>query len=358
MDTAGRQFLDELLMTASPTGAEQAIQRLIRDRMNDVAETVETDLHGNLILGINTSAPRRVMLAGHCDQLGFLIKYISNDGYLYLDTLGGHDYGVLLGAHLVIHGRNGPVIGIVGRKAIHLQSSKEMTEIPPLKRIWVDIGARSKEEAEEHVRLGDYATVRLGVTDLLNGRIAAPGLDNKAGLFVCLEVLRRCAREKLDVALYAVSTVQEEIGSRGASTAAFALNPEVGIAVDVVNATDDPSLGSPQQEVQCRLGGGPALSIGPNTNPMVGKMLCAASERLKIPQQPAPLGQAAANDAKPIQTERKGIAAASVGIPQRNMHTQVEVCAVQDIEDSVRLLVEFVRSIRAETDFRPMYFEK
>jgi endoglucanase len=263
----------------------------------------------------------------------------------------------MLATPVVVHSRGGPVAGVIGRKAIHLQSNKEMNEIPPLNKIWVDIGARSKDEALRHVNLGDYVTVKLCVTELLNGRIAAPGLDNKAGLFVCLEALRRCAEEDLGVALYVVSTVQEEIGSRGAETAAFNIRPEVGIAVDVVNATDDPAPDNPQQQVQCKIGGGPAISSGPGTNPVVGHLLCQAAERLGMARQPAPSGKTAGNDSRPIQVAHGGIATASVGIPQRNMHTQVEVCSLHDIEDCVRLLVEFLRSIRDETDFRPLYFD-
>jgi putative aminopeptidase FrvX len=353
MNQESAQLLQDLLMTPSPTGSEQRIQARIADRMRGVAERIETDLLGNLILGLNTSHPRRLMLAGHCDQLGFLVKYINKSGYLYLDPAGGHDYGVLLGEQLVIHTSHGPVLGIVGRKPIHLQSNKEMSQIPVMSRIWVDIGAKSREEAEKHVRLGDYVTVQLGVTPLLNGRISAPGLDNKAGLFVCLETLRRCANDKLNVALYVVSTVQEEIGSRGAQTASAAIKPEVGIAVDVVNATDDPSLDSPQQQVPCHLGGGPALSIGPGTNPRVGRMLVESADRLGIAHQPAPSGKVAGNDSQSIQTVGHGIATASVGIPQRNMHTQVEVCDMSDIESSIQLLVEFVRSLNETVDFRP-----
>jgi tetrahedral aminopeptidase len=354
MSASSRAFLDELLRTPSPTGDEHRLQRLIRERTCDVSQTCGTDMLGNLILGIHTDRSPRIMLAGHCDQLGFIVKYINPSGYLYLDSLGGNDYGAVMAEHVTIHTRGGPVNGVIGRKPIHMQSNKEMTEIPPLTRMWVDIGARDEEEARSHVRLGDYVTLRLGVSDLLNGRIAAPGLDNKAGLFVCLETLRRCAREDLGCALYVASTVQEEIGSRGAETAAYAIDPRVAIAVDVVNATDDPAPDTPQQEVTCKLGGGAALASGPGTNPVVGRMLREAAERAGVPHQPAPSGRPASNDSKPMQLSRGGVAVGSVGIPQRNMHTQAEVCELSDLENCISLLVEFVRSVDHETDFRPL----
>ncbi|HYE20181.1 MAG TPA: hypothetical protein VEA69_17165 [Tepidisphaeraceae bacterium] len=353
----GYRLLEELLLTPSPTGAEQRVQRLIRERMSGVAHTVEADVHGNLILGVHVDRPRRVMLAGHCDQLGFIVKYVDPNGYLYLDALGGVDYGVVHGEHVTVHARGGPVRGVFGRKPIHLQSNQEMTQTPPASRTWVDIGARSGDEALEHVRLGDYVTVDLRVTRLLNDRIAAPGLDNKAGLWVCLEALRRAAAiDDLGVAVYAVSTVQEEIGSRGAETAAYAIDPDVGLAVDVVNATDDPGPSSPQQQVKCHVGGGPALASGPGTNPVVGRMLREAAGRAGVRWQAVPSGKTGGNDSQPIQVARRGIATGSVGIPQRNMHTQVEVCALPCIEDSARLVVEFLRAITPETDFRPINY--
>src|SRR3954466_9751504 len=148
-----REFLHELLLTPSPSGNEQQIQRLIRDRMQEVVQSCESDALGNLILGINTDKSKRVLLAGHCDQIAFIVKYISPGGYLYLDSVGGNDYGALISAHVTIHGREGPINGVVGRKPIYLQSNKEMSEVPPLTRIWVDIGASDQKEAEERVRL-------------------------------------------------------------------------------------------------------------------------------------------------------------------------------------------------------------
>ena len=357
MERASRELLDELLLTPSPTGAEQAVQRKVRDRFKDIAHVVEPDVHGNLILGLNTRAKKKVMLSGHADQIGYLVKHVSPQGYVYLDKLGGVDSGVVLGEHMIVHTRLGPVEGVIGRKPVHLQTGAEVQQIPVGNKIWLDIGAKDKAEAERAVCVGDYVTFRMQVTDLRNELICSPGLDNKAGLFVCLEAMRQCARSRCDVALYVVSSVQEEIGSRGAATATSRLSPDVGIAVDVVPATDDPSNDVPPQDViPVRLRGGPTISTGPNTNPVVGHMLVEAAKRLDLPYQPDPSGKTAPNDARVIQTADSGVAAASVGIPQRNMHTQVEVCALSDLEHTVRLLVDFIQSVRDDTDFRPINF--
>jgi endoglucanase len=287
------------------------------------------------------------------------VKYISPEGYIYLDALGGTDSGVILGEHLVIHTKSGPIEGVVGRKPVHLQQGPEVQQIPVKNKIWLDIGATDERQAREHVCIGDYVTFRLQVTQLQNDLISAPGIDNKAGLFVCLETLRACAEAGCSVGLHVVSTVQEEIGSRGATTATNKLSPDVGIAVDVIPATDDPGYDlPPQQYVPCRLHHGPTISTGPNTNPVVERMLIDAASRLDVLYQPDPSGKTAPNDARMIQTGDSGVAVASVGIPQRNMHTQVEIVSLTDLDNTAKLLVEFVRSIDDHTDFRPFYFRK
>ena len=357
MERATREFLYELLRTPSPTGWEQPVQRLIHDHLKGVAHSIEPDVHGNLILALNPRAKRKVMLAGHCDQIGFLVKYISPEGYLYLDPIGGTDYGVILGEHLMVHTRSGTIEAVVGRKPVHLQQGPEVQQIPAGSKIWLDVGARDEKQVRERINVGDYVTFRLGVTELQNNFVAAPGLDNKAGLFVCLEALRRCARLKCEIGLYVVSTVQEEIGSRGAATATSRIEPDVGIAVDVIPATDDPGYDlPPQRYVPCKLGQGPTISTGPNTTPVVEKMLVDAAAGQDVPWQPDPSGKTAANDARMIQIGDSGVAVASVGIPQRNMHTQVEIVSLDDVDHAVKLLVGFIQSVNEKTDFRPFYF--
>jgi putative aminopeptidase FrvX len=358
MDASSKNFLFELLTTPSPTGREQPVQRTIHDRFKSVAHSIEPDVHGNLILALNPNAKRKIMLAGHCDQIGFLVKYISPSGYIYLDTIGGTDYGVILGEHLCIHTKSGLIEGVVGRKPVHLQQGAEVQQIPAGSKIWLDIGAADEKQARERVDVGDYVTFKLRVTELQNDLIAAPGLDNKAGLFVCLEAFRRCAESGCRAGLFVVSTVQEEIGSRGAATATNKLSPDVGIAVDVIPATDDPGYDlPPQQYVPIKLRGGPTISTGPNTNPVVERMLIDAARRSDLRWQPDPSGKTAANDARVMQTADSGVAAATIGLPQRNMHTQVEICSLSDLDAAVKLLVEFIKSVDDQTDFRPFYFK-
>lgn len=349
-----KEFLYELLTTPSPTGYEQRIQKVVRTHMKKYADSMETDLHGNLIVGINTSAKKKVMLAGHCDQIGLMVRHINKDGFVYVSALGGIDTGVLPGAHMTIHSAKGPVEAIVGRKPIHAQSGDERGKVSnDLEKIWLDIGAKSKKEAEKRIEIGDCITFKLGVTELGKDLISAPGLDDKVGVFIAMEALKLCSKAKLNVGLYAASTVQEEVGLRGARTAAYTIDPEVGIAIDVTHASDNPGAGSPLA-TECKLAGGPAISRGPNTNPVVEKMLLASAKKGKIPYQLSPSASLLGNDANAIQVSRGGVAAASIGVPNRYMHTQVEVCSVSDLANCAKLLAEFIRSITPKTDFRPM----
>jgi endoglucanase len=348
-----KDFLHKLLLTPSPTGYEQPVQRIVRERMKRYADSIETDLHGNVIVAINPKATRKVMLAGHCDQIGLMVLHITSDGFIYVSALGGIDVGVLHGARVTIYGDKGPVEGIIGRKPIHAQSGEEREKTRnDIEKVWVDIGAKDKKDAERRVGIGNVATFHLGILEMGNGLISAPGLDDKVGLFVAMEVLRICATKRLNVGLYAVSTVQEEVGLRGATTSAYGINPEVGIAIDVTHASDNPGNEN-SKATPCKLGAGPTICAGPNINPVVEKMLRESAKKTKSAFQIAPSTRPLGNDANTIQVARGGVAAASIGIPNRYMHTQAEVCSYRDLELAIKILVQFVTSITLKTDFRP-----
>ncbi len=353
MNKESKEFLYNLLTAPSPTGFEQEIQKVVRKRMEPYADSITTDLHGNVIVAINPTAERRVMLAGHCDQIGFMVRHITKEGFLYVEALGGIDPGVVPGSHATIHTAKGPINGVFGRKAIHQQSADERAKMPlDLSKMWLDIGAKSKAEVEKLIEIGDPVTYALGVTELRNDLICSPGLDDKVGLFVAMEALRLASSKKLSVGLYAVSTVQEEVGLRGARTAAYAVDPEVGIAIDVTFATDNPGFDD-SKSVPMKLNGGPGLSKGPNTNPVLEKMLTDTAKQHKIPYQISPSGRPLGTDANAMQISRAGVAAASIGIPNRYMHSQVEVCSLKDIENTAKLLAFFVAKINSRTSFIP-----
>lgn len=356
MHDASFAFLKRLLETPSPSGCERAIQDIVRDWAAPFADDVRTDRHGNVIAALrpkkSISGAPRIMLAGHCDQIGLMVQHIDNEGFLYVQPIGGWDMQILLGQYLTILGRDGPVTGVISRKATHLLTNEERNKVPQFTDVWVDIGAKNKDEAEKLVRAGDTATIALGVRDLRNGLIASPGLDDKVGLWVAMETLRLLKDRPLQAEVYAVSTVQEEVGLRGAATSAYGIHPHVGIAIDVCHATDTPG-NEKKQLGETKLGGGPALYRGPNINPRVAELLAEAAAAIEVAVQfrgaPRPTG----TDANAIQLARDGVATAIIGIPNRYMHSPVEMCHLDDLERAARLLAEFCLKATPETNWIP-----
>ncbi len=229
------------------------------------------------------------MFAGHADQIGLIVQYIDDDGFIHVSTIGGWDPQVLIGQRLTIWGMSGPVAGIIARKPIHLLNEEERKQVPKIKDLWLDIGGKSKDEVQQVVRVGDPITLELRYQELLNGRAVSAAMDDKTGLWVVMEALRRADRNKLKVAAYAVSTVQEEIGLRGSQTSSFSVDPHVGIAVDVTHATDCPTI-EKKEEGDIRVGLGPVIYRGPNMNHKVVKRLLDAAHAHEIPYQLARRG--------------------------------------------------------------------
>ncbi|MHB1036343.1 MAG: M42 family metallopeptidase [Pirellulales bacterium] len=352
MEPASLDFLRHMLETPSPSGYESPVQQLVRDYVTPFADEVRTDVHGNVIAVKNARAELRVMLAGHCDQIGLVVQYIDSDGYLYVQSVGGWDPQVLLGQRMNVWTAGGPIFGVIARKPIHLLTDEEKKQCIKLKDLWLDIGAANKEEAEKLVRVGDPVTVELGFHAMLNQRASGPAMDDKCGVWVVMEALRRIAMEHLDCAVYAVSTVQEEIGLRGATTSAYSIDPHVGIAVDVTHATDCPTVDK-KQEGDVALGKGPVIYRGPNMNQVVVARLVQAAADHGIPHQLAASGRASPTDANPMQLNRSGMATGLVSIPNRYMHSPVEMVSLEDMDHAADLLARFVQGLTSQTDFRP-----
>jgi endoglucanase len=352
MDSAPLDFFKTLLVTPSPSGYERPIQDVVRRYVGDFADRVTTDVHGNVIAVKNPDAPLRVMLAGHCDQIGMLVQHIDAEGFLYVNTIGGWDPQQLVGQRMTVWTSGGPVPGIISRKAIHLLTEEERKQVVKLKEMWLDIGAKDKAEAEGVASIGDPVTLELGFQEMRNNFANSPAMDDKCGLWVCIEALRRASAKKLNCALYAVSTVQEEIGLRGAQTSAYGIDPHVGIAVDVTHATDCPTVDK-KQEGDVALAKGPVIYRGPNMNPVVVERLIDAAKTSEIPYQLAASGRATPTDANTIQITRAGVAAALVSIPNRYMHSAVEMISLDDIDRAADLLAAFAVGLSGSEDFTP-----
>lgn len=352
MNEAAELFFRNLLDTPSPSGYEQSIQQVVRNYVAPFAEQVTTDLHGNVVASRNAQATPRVMFAGHCDQIGLLVTQIDDSGYLYTETIGGWDAQQLIGQRMTIWTSQGPVAAVIARKPIHLLNEQERKNAVKLEELWLDIGARDKAEAAASVRIGDAVTLELGLQALRNRLVNAPGMDDKSGLWVVMEAFRRVADAQLSCGLFAVSTVQEEIGLRGAKTSAFEIAPHVAIAVDVTHATDCPTVDK-RQRGEIGLGKGPVIFRGPNMNPVVAERLIAVATRHNIPYQLAALGRATSNDANSLQITRGGVATGVVAIANRYMHSPVETVSLDDLDQAAELLACFVRDLQPGDDFTP-----
>jgi putative aminopeptidase FrvX len=352
MEASAKKFFQNILETPSPSGYEQPVQQLVREYAKSFADEINTDFHGNVIVGCNVDAPLRVMFAGHADQIGLLVTHISDQGFIYTNTIGGWDPQQLIGQRMTIYTASGPVPAVISRKPIHLLDQDERKQVVKLKDMWLDIGAKNKEEAAEVVKIGDPVTLELGYQEMRNGTANSPGMDDKTGLWVAMEALRRAKQKGLNVAVFAVATVQEEIGLRGAATSAYGVNPQVGIAIDVTHATDCPTIDK-TQEGDVKLGGGPVIYRGPNMNPIVVDRLRQAADYADVPVQLAASGRGTGTDANAIQLSRAGVAAGLVSIPNRYMHSAVEMISLSDIDAAADLLAMFVHKMKPDDDFVP-----
>jgi endoglucanase len=352
MDDKGTQLLRQILSTPSPSGFERPVQEHVRAYLKEFADEIRTDLHGNVIATKNPKAKLRLMLAGHCDQIGMLVQHVDSDGFIYAQPIGGWDPQVLIGQRMMIWGSCGKVPGIIARKPIHLLSDEERKQVPKLKDLWIDIGAKDRDDALSAVRIGDPVTLELTYQSLKNNTACSPAMDDKSGLWTVLEAFRRASSMPLDCALVVVSTVQEEIGLRGAATSSYSVEAQVGIAVDVTHATDCPTIDK-KQEGEVKLGGGPVIYRGPNMNPVVVDRLLQVAGTQNIPYQLAASGRATPTDANTMQVSRGGVATALVSIPNRYMHSPVEMISLDDIDRTADLLAHFAASISSGDDFRP-----
>ncbi len=350
MREASYEFLKKLLSTPGPSGNEEAAALVWRTEAEKFAE-VRGDRMGNSFATLNGGGTPKVMLSGHIDEIGLMITHIDDEGLLRFQGVGGWDPQVLVGQRVLIQTRNGEVPGVIGKKAIHLMESEERKKVSEIKNLWIDIGAKGGDEAKERVRVGDVGVIDQELLELPNGRIASRSLDNRMGAFVVLEALRLLSEENgLDAEVVAVASVQEEIGLYGARGAAFGLDPDAAIAVDVTHATDTPSV-SKNEHGDHALGSGPVITRATNLSPIVTDGLIAAAEEEGIAYTLEADSRFTSTDADAIQFTRAGIATGLVSIPNRYMHSPNEIVALEDLENCARLIAAYVKGLRKDTNF-------
>jgi len=331
-------FLRQLSEAAGVSGYEGEVRELVIEQYSQFADEVRTDKLGNVIAlkrGEGQEARPRIMLAGHMDEIGLMVTQ-QKEGFLQFTSVGGIDPRALLGQEVIVHGRRS-LPGIIGSRPPHVLPRAERQKPRPIEELYIDIGL-SQDEVAQLVRVGDLVTIRRPFVELRNGWVAGKAFDDRAAVAaigLCLDELTRM-RHQWDV--YAVATVQEEVGLRGAITSTYDIVPLVGIAIDLGFGA---APGQPEG-VSLKMDGGPSIALGANIHPQVHSRLVEAAQELEIPHQIEPIPGRSGTDAWAMQVTREGIPTGLLSIPARYMHTSVETLVIRDIDRTGRLLAGFI----------------
>ncbi|WP_178917049.1 M20/M25/M40 family metallo-hydrolase [Natronomonas gomsonensis] len=346
MDDERRAFLEALLSTATPSGFETAGQRRWLDYVEPFADETRVDAYGNAVaVSEGTGDGPSIAIAGHGDEIGLMVRDITDDGFLKLSSIGGSDKTVTRGQHVRVHTAEGTLNGVIGQVAIHLRDTAS-DEYDEINEQHVDIGVEDGDAARELVDIGDPVTFDTNIAELEGDRLAARGMDNRVGIWAAAEAFRRVAETDHESTVYAVSTVQEEIGLKGAKMVGFDLEPDAVVATDVTHATDQPE--SPgDRSTGIELGAGPVVARGSANHPKLVEATRTVAEDEGIDVQLQASGSFSGTDADAFYTTRGGIPSLNVGLPNRYMHTPVEMVDLADLEAAAELLA--VVAVRAES---------
>jgi len=347
------EFLRTLVNTPSPVGHEVRGQRVWLDYARQFADETFSDAYGNCVAVLNKGGSPRLMLSGHADEIAMAVNFITEEGFIYVRKMGGVDAAISKAQRVVIHAKEGPVKGVVGNVAPHLMKEEKEPKTPKIHDIFIDIGAGSRKEVEKLLRIGDPITL-VDEFDLLRNDLAvARAFDNRVGTFAVAETLRllREGKGKLAPEVCAVSNVQEEVGLLGARQIAYSLKPDVALVVDVTHATDYPTVNKPQHG-DVRIGGGPTLTHGGCNHPEVVARLEQVARAKRITLQHEAMSGTSGTDTDAIFWTRGGIASALVSLPNRYMHSPVELVSLKDLECIPELLAAFALSVKAGEEFK------
>ncbi len=346
------ELLDALLRAPGPSGYEVAATAAWRGAAGFA--TVTRDALGSSIATVGGGEDQPLLaLVGHIDEIGVVVTHVDEKGFVYFAGIGGWDAQILVGQRVVIDGRDGPVLGVVGRKPIHLLDSDQRKKVVEIKEMHIDIGAAGEEEALSLLRIGDAGVISGEPAAVAGSRLVSRSLDNRLGCYIALEAARRAhERGNLKARMAAVAAVQEEIGSMGAGATAYSLRPDVAIAIDVTHATDAPGVDAKEMGSHA-LGSGPVIGRGVRLAPRVYELLVAAAESADIEFTVEASSSSTHTDADSMQTSRAGIPTGLVSIPLRYMHSPVEMVDLDDVEAVVELLVAFAESLSADTELLP-----
>ena len=353
-DADSKTFLLDLLNTPSPTGFEFRGQKKWVEYTRQFADAVQNDAYGNAWATLTGDArkPRRIMLESHADEIGYMVKTITKDGYLNLDRIGGSDAATARGRRLDILGDKGVVRGIIGNTAIHIRE-RENEKAPRVHELYVDVGARNeKEVAAMGIRVGHPAVSTDGAEFLGKNYIVGRALDNRIGGFIIAQVMKQLSRRKkrLNSTVIAVNAIQEEIGGHGAKMVTHRLMPDVAVCLDVTHATDTPGIDKAKHG-DVKLGGGPSVTHGTCNHPNVVNRLLEAAGKAKVNIQHESSSRYSGTDTDHIYCVQNGVPAALVSLPLRYMHSVVEMADLKDVEQVIQVLIAVVESVTEQDDF-------
>ncbi|GAC1515585.1 MAG: M42 family metallopeptidase [Gemmatimonadaceae bacterium] len=345
-------FLKSLLDTPGPSGFEQAPARVWRAEASRFATDVAADVAGNSFAVVNPGGSPTILLDGHIDEIGLIVQYIDDDGFVYVTGIGGWDPQVLVGQRVRFQTGDGDVFGVVGKKPIHLLKGEDRDKASKLTDLWVDIGARNGGEASARLAVGDPGVLDSRSMDFPNGRLVSRSIDDRIGAFVVLEALRRYAQHPGTAKVVAVATTQEEIAwtGGGALISAQRVRPTMALVVDVTFATDHPGM-EKKELGDHRLGGGPVLSRGGLISPIVFGLLRKEAEAKSMPYSVHAVSRDTSTNADAIHITSEGVATGLVSIPNRYMHSPNEMVSLEDVDNTAELLAAVCRSVTAATDF-------
>lgn len=354
IDSPEYEFLEQLITTPSPTGFEAAGQKVWKEYVKQFADEVQTDAYGSAVAKLNTSFDVvTVMLEAHCDEIGMIVQHITDDGFIYVNKLGGSDSTIARAKRVFVHSREGVVSGVVGNTAIHLQESKNGGgKQPAWKEIFVDIGARSREEALDMVQVGDPVTYTDDLEFLSDQIITGRALDNRIGGYMIAQALRKLneQRDKLKVNVMALNSVQEEVGGFGARMMSYRLEPDTALVTDVTHATDTPGIDHKEHGL-VKLEQGPTIQHGGANHPKIVEFIEEVSKKKEINIQHEATSIRTGTDTDSIFYQKTGIPCGLISLPLRYMHSPVETASVKDINALIDLMVETVLALEPDQTF-------
>lgn len=352
LSKTSKDFLAKLMATISPSGYEDEAAAVWIAEAKKITKHVKHDSFGNAHAIINKGGSPRIVLTGHYDEIGFIVTYIDDKGFLWIQPVGGWDPQIPQGHRVVIRGTKGRIKGVIGKLPIHLLTAEMRDKVTKIGQMWVDIGVTSKAEAEKLVSIGDPLVLDQDLLELQKDYFVSRAFDDKIGAFIVLEVARKLAARKIKAEVHVVGTAQEEVGLRGARTAAFGIDADIGIATDVTFATDHPLVGDNINKLGLiEMKKGAVVTRGPNIHPKLFQHIIDTAKKHKIKHQIEASAAPTGTDANAIQVTRAGVVTALISTPNRYMHSPCEMVHLDDVVSSIDLMTETVASITPSTDF-------